>query len=170
MIPAYCLCMTCSHSIKFSTTSGQESICCVSMCGFQTNRCRHDISLNMDWMGNQTGLKPYDNFWKPAFFLFLKWKTLFVSRLQICQKIFVLQFSVHSSWDWSRYIIFIVKTAIQAEVYVAKSLKYGAFCSAIQSNSHPIISQKCSPFILVPCVCNFATNWAALKKVVKFWI
>ena len=32
---------------------------------------------------------------------------------------------------------YIVKTAIQAEICVAKCLKCGAFCSAIQSNSHP---------------------------------
>ena len=31
----------------------------------------------------------------------------------------------------------ILKTAIQAEICVAKCLKCGAFCSVIQLNSHP---------------------------------
>ena len=34
--------------------------------------------------------------------------------------------------------LYIVKTAIQAEICVAKCLKCGAFCSVIQSNSHPV--------------------------------
>ena len=33
---------------------------------------------------------------------------------------------------------YIVKTAIQAEICVAKCLQCGAFCSAIQSNSHRV--------------------------------
>ena len=37
---------------------------------------------------------------------------------------------------------YIVKTAIQAEICVAKCLKCGAFCSAIQWNSHPVWEQK----------------------------
>ena len=34
---------------------------------------------------------------------------------------------------------YIVKTAIQAKICVAKCLKCGAFCSAIQSNSYPVV-------------------------------
>ena len=52
---------------------------------------------------------------------------------------------------------YIVKTAIQSEICVAKCLKCGASCSAIQSNSHPALNNKgkyCSE-IIVDYHCDF---------------
>ena len=60
--------------------------------------------------------------------------------MRICLKILYSNFLfIHHEAEVGIWF-YIVKTAIQAEICVAKCLKYGAFCFAIQSNSHPACS------------------------------
>ena len=62
---------------------------------------------------------------------------------------------------------YIAKTAIQAEICVAKCLKCGAFCSAIQSNSHPgLVHLKYYIWIQIPSQWDF---WLQrYKQFLKF--
>ena len=65
------------------------------------------------------------------------WWDWLVTRVQIHLKILYSNFLfIHHEADVGIWID-IVKNAIQAEICVAKCLKCGAFCSAIQSNLHP---------------------------------
>ena len=50
-------------------------------------------------------------------------------------------------------IIYIAKTAIQAEICVAKCLKCGVFCCVIQSNLHPECSTTFISFYFLLNVC-----------------
>ena len=71
---------------------------------------------------------PYQNFKITAFLM---------SRVRIRLKILYSNFLfIHYEAEVGIWF-YIVKTAIHAEICVAKCLKCGAFCSLIQSNSHP---------------------------------
>ena len=60
-------------------------------------------------------------------------------RVQICLKILFSNFLfIHHEAKVGIWF-YIVKTTIQAEICVAKCLKCVAFCSVIQSNSHPYL-------------------------------
>ena len=60
-----------------------------------------------------------------------------LNRVRICLKILYSNFLfIHHEAEVGIWF-YTVKTAIQAKIWVAKCLKCGAFCSAIQSNSQP---------------------------------
>ena len=67
----------------------------------------------------------------------INFSQLIIYRVQIRLKILYSNFLfIHQEAEVGIWF-YIVKTAIQAEICVATCLKYGAFCSAIQSNSYP---------------------------------
>ena len=71
---------------------------------------------------------------------------------------------------------YIVKTAIQVEICVAKCLKCGAFCSAIQSNLHPVPVRMrfCYPYlrhVLIPTLYTLPLlGVASLLQWLKYYI
>ena len=66
-----------------------------------------------------------------------KWLTAITGRVRLHSKILYSNFLFIRHEAEVGIWFYIAKTAIQAEICVAKCLKYGAFCSVIQSNSHP---------------------------------